>query len=61
MASFSILENSTDPLEIMNAVMVFDDPPSSDLRLELRIAALCEALAARNSLVNDNQKGNEVK
>ena len=48
---FSILDNATDPLDIMNAVMVFDDPPPRDERWERRVAALCEALARRNAIV----------
>ena len=52
MACFSIPENATDPLDIMNAVMTFDYPPPHDLRWERRIAALCDALAARNVIVD---------
>lgn len=49
MASFSIPDRATDPLELMNAVMVFDDPPPRDKRWEVRIAALCERVVARNA------------
>ncbi len=45
---FSIPYNATDPLDILNAVMRFEDPPPQDKRWEIRIAALCEVVAARN-------------
>ena len=45
---FSIPYNATDPVDIMNAVMRFEDPPPQDKRWEIRIAALCEVVAARN-------------
>lgn len=49
MTSFSIPDRATDPLDIMNAVMVFDDPPRLDKRWEVRIAVLCDKVAAQNA------------
>ena len=51
MSCFTIPENATDPLDIMNAVMTFDYPPPPDPRWERRIAALCEALAVKNEII----------